>query len=879
MTLTQPPNLLAAYERRSGIHDELVDGDGNVRAEWAYLVNALELLGPSGLEERRREADRQLDHDGVTYNVHGDPTGLHTPWALDPVPLLLRSAEWHVIERGLAQRAELLDLVLADVYGRQSIIARGDLPPELIHAHAGFLRPCHGVVLPHARQLFLYAADLARDTSGELSVLSDRTQSPSGAGYALENRVVVSRVFPSVYRDAGVHRLAPFFRALRTALIDAAPKGIEDPRVVILTPGRWNESYFEHAYLATSLGYSLVEGADLTVQDGRVWLRALGGLERVDVIVRRVDGDYCDPLELRPDSQLGVPGLVDVARRGRVSIVNPIGSSVLENPGLLPFLPQLSRTLLGEDLLLPSVPTWWCGDPVARSHVITQLSSLVIKPISRRAGRSSILGWRLDRHQRDELRARIEAHPYAFVGQERMVGSSTPSLTANGLEPRSTVLRAFAVARSDEYLVMTGGLTRVAQDTDEILTTSQVGSVTKDTWVIASEPEQQTGFWLQSGPVQEATDPALSLSSRAAENLFWLGRYAERAESTIRLYRVISDRQNDLAGGTNPAGTECLQGLLAALTHVTDTYPGFVGTGAAERLERPHDELRAVLLDGSRPGSLTSTLRGLLSAADAVRDQLSTDTWPVVSNLDQELHQLEAPAADIDTAVRGVLGEIIKSLLALSGLAMESMVRDPGWQFLDAGRRVERAISLVSLLRATVVPVRGTAAESLMLESVLSAGESIITYRRRYRSQAQLETLLDLIVLDAANPRSLVYQLDRLLEDIERMPRPGGQRLQPDQRLVLDARTRVLLADTTSLSDSGSDSVRWDLDHFLAALAGLLADTSDAIDNAHFAHVSAPRPFGQPAFGPMAGARDAATSPSAPSPRPPAGAGPGGVDA
>jgi uncharacterized circularly permuted ATP-grasp superfamily protein/uncharacterized alpha-E superfamily protein len=869
--LTTSPNLAHEYHPHAGVHDELMDAEGRVRGSWSYLVSALDALGLKGLRERKGEVDRLLRQDGVTYNIHGDPAGMHTPWALDPIPMLLASSEWHDIERGIAQRAELFDLLLADVYGRRSTIARGDIPPELIYAHDGFLRPCDGIVVPHTRQLFLYAADLARDSAGNVCVLADRTQAPTGAGYAHENRLVVSRVFPSVYRDSGVHRLAPFFRALRSALVQAAPVGVDDPRVVILTPGRWNEAYFEHAHLATSLGYSLVEGADLTVRDGKVWLRALGGLEQVDVIVRRVDGAYCDPLELRADSQLGVPGLVDVARRGRVSVVNPIGSAVLENPALVPLLPALCRALLGEELILPAVDTWWCGEPAGKSHVLANIDTLVIKPINRHSHRSSIPGWRLDAEQRADLVAQIQAQPHLFVGQLRAVCSSTPTLDGDRLAPQATVLRTYAVARADEYLVMTGGLARVAENPDDLLVSSHMAGLTKDTWVIASEPELPEELWISVGPDDESRMPSMSMSSRAAENLFWLGRYAERAEGTIRLFRCISDRQNDLAGGTNPAGVDCLRGLLAAFTHVTATYPGFTGDGAEARFAMPDETLRSSLLDPRRSGSLVASLRGLLAAADAVRDQLSTDTWLVVSNLGQELVELQRPDADLNTSVRGVLAGIIKSLLALSGLATESMVRDPGWQFLDAGRRIERAQMTVGLLRATVVPVRSTAAESLMFESVLSAAESIITYRRRYRSRAQLETLLDLVVLDRTNPRSISYQLDRLIDDVDNVPRPASHRLQPDQRLVLDLRTRVQLADTGRLGDAATDNVRWDLDHFLSTLSTMLADTSDAIDRANFAHVGAPEAFGQPGLVPPT----AAGSTPPPAPASPRGTGSG----
>lgn len=848
--LTPGGSLLDGYTPPPGSGDELLDEAGQVRGAWSYLVRALDALGPAELAARRRHAERLLRNDGVTYNIHGDTTGHSTAWALDPLPLVVGSDEWAGIEAGVAQRAELLDLVLRDLYGRRTLINRGLVPPEVVFAHRGFLRPCDGTADGPAHQLVLYAADLGRDRHGDRWVLADRAQAPSGAGYALENRVVVSRVFPSVYRDAGVHRLAPFFRTLRSSLADRAPAGVEDPRVVILTPGRWNESYFEHAYLASSLGYALVEGADLTVRDGQVWLRALGGLERVDVILRRVDGWFCDPLELRPDSQLGVPGLLEAIRRGTVSVVNPIGTGVLENPGLLPFLDTACRRLLGEDLRLPSPPTWWCGDPTGRSHVLANLHRLAIKPIARRAGRTSRFGARLSVAELDDLRARIEAAPHLWVGQEPVDVSSTPTLTPDGLAAHHAVLRTYAVARDTGYQVMAGGLTRVAPDPEALVISGQAGGISKDTWVIASEPELQSGFWLHRGPGVEALDPAGTMPSRAAEHLFWMGRYAERAEQTIRLVRTIVDRRTDFAGRDDPAGDECIAVLLGALTHLTGTYPGFVpgsigdDGASADRLAHPDEELRALLTDPTRTGSLAADLAALVAAADAVRDQLSPDTWLVVSNLRHELGLLRGFAPD--EGATAALGGLLRSLLALAGLAAESMVRDPGWQFLDAGRRVERALRLLALLRASVVPVRSTAAESLMLESVLVAAESIITYRRRYRSQAQVETLLDLLLLDTTNPRSVAYQLARLSEDVEGMPRPERLRLDADQHLVLEATTHLRLADTAALSRGGGDAVRWQLDTFLADQARLLTEAADAVDTCHFAHLQAPMPVGRP---------------------------------
>jgi uncharacterized circularly permuted ATP-grasp superfamily protein/uncharacterized alpha-E superfamily protein len=853
MTISSPPDLLASYRPVPGAYDEMLTADGGIRDHWTHAGRVIDHLGLDELLARRSEACRLLDDDGVTYNVYGHddpasaPEPAAAPWGLDPVPVLLASDEWAGIELGVIQRAELLNLVLTDLYGPRQLLRRGLLPAELVLAHPGFLRQCDQIRVPGSQQLFTTAVDLARDGSGRCTVLADHTQAPSGAGYALENRVVVSRVFPSLYRDSQVHRLAPFFRMLRASLQDVAPPDADDPRIVLLSPGLWSETAFEHAYLASYLGYPLVEGTDLTVRDGRVWLRSLGRLERVDVILRRTDAWFCDPLELRPDSKLGVPGLVEAARVGGVSIVNTLGSGVLENPGLVPYLPRLAEHLLGEQLVMPSVPSWWCGDEDGRRHVLAHLDRLVIVPIARGVGPTSVFPWELSSDGRDELRRRIETEPAGWVGQETIELASAPTLTPTGLEARQTVLRAFAVARNDSYTAMPGGLTRVAGSGGiaggapapraSLRISNQAGAISKDTWVLASEPEKLSGFWLAAGPPVAAIDPEASMTSRAAENLFWLGRYAERAEAMARLVRAAHDRRNDFQRGANPAGTECLHVLLTALTRVSSTYPGFVGEGGSGRLAAPGAELFALVVDEERPGTLAHAVRHLLGAAHAVRDQLSTDTWMVVGTLDREVRDLRMSDPDHPLVVQHTLGRIMQSLLALSGLAGESMERDPGWRFMDAGRRIERGLQLAALLRATVTVERGTATDSLLLESVLIAAESIITYRRRYRSHAQLETLLDLLVMDADNPRSLAYQLDQLAVDVRLMPRLGRGPLSEPERLVLETSTALRLADTAELAAPREDSTRPGLDGFLTRILELLYRTADAIEGDRFVHL------------------------------------------
>ena len=483
-------HLFAGYSALNGSYDETFAEDGEPRPHWRKVVAAFEALGTRHLAHCWQQARRMIHENGVTYNVYDDAQGMERPWELDPLPWVIGPAEWTGLEAALAQRARLLNAVLADVYGPQRLLAEGLLPPELVFAHPGFLRPCHGLSVPNDCYLHVYAADLARAPDGHWRVLADRAQSPAGAGYALGNRQVLSSILPEALRDCQVQRLASYFAALQQTLRDVATRHRDKPRIVLLTPGPYNETYFEHAYLARYLGYTLVEGGDLTVRDQCVYLKTLAGLQPVDVILRRLDDTFCDPLELNQASLLGSAGLVQAVRAGNVAVANALGSGWLESAALMPFLPALCRRLLDEELALPSAPTWWCGDADSLACVLDHLEELVVMPMHGGAARplagkpDPALPHRLSRGERRDLAERIRARPHEYAAQRRLPPSSLPAWNGAGVQARQTVLRTYAVAARDTYEVMPGGLTRVSTSDDPPGISMQNDGSSKDTWVL-----------------------------------------------------------------------------------------------------------------------------------------------------------------------------------------------------------------------------------------------------------------------------------------------------------------------------------------------------------------------------------------------------------
>src|SRR5499426_295038 len=557
-----PQSSFARYAPKPERYDEVFEANGRPRPHWDRLTKAVARASRAELARRARTIRRAVEQDGVTYNIYADPKGTDRLWEVDLLPLVIGREEWHFLAQAVQQRARLLNAVLADLYGPYRLLAEGFLPPAIVHGHHNYLWPCRGLVPAGGKFLHLYGCDLARSPDGRWWVIADRTQGPSGAGYAVQNRLIVTPLYANLFRSLGVQRLAGFFRTLQKQLAALAPLEDEAPLIALLTPGPFNETYFEHVFLARYLGFALVEGSDLTVRDNRLYLKTLEGLKRVHVLFRRLDDEYCDPSVLRTDSALGVPGLLGAARAGNVAIANALGSGVLETPALPGFLPMICQTLFGEPLELPSIATWWCGEAPALEHAIKYLPELVIKPAFPSMKLEPTFGHELDSAGREAMIERMCATPHAFVAQEwvRLSQAPTWSRESERFESRVVGLRLYAVATDTGYDVMPGGLARVSPETGTEVISMQRGGSSKDIWVLDGAATVYESLLQPRLTARDIVHAGFYSPSRAVENLFWMGRYAERVESVSRLMRATARRLFE-SDPSNAAGFSALAAL------------------------------------------------------------------------------------------------------------------------------------------------------------------------------------------------------------------------------------------------------------------------------------------------------------------------------
>jgi uncharacterized circularly permuted ATP-grasp superfamily protein/uncharacterized alpha-E superfamily protein len=844
-TSGQPPGSPARagnYRVVAGHWDEAIDAAGAIRPAWRELFADSEAQSPEMAQHRHDLCRRLLNEFGVTYNLPGGSKAETRPWQLDSWPLLISVDDWNTLSRGVAQRAALLNRILADVYGPRHLLETGDLPPEIVLANSSFLRAATHMAPPHHSYLTLYSVDVARSPSGRWWVVGDRTDTPAGMSYALENRIVTSRVYPDLIHDLKVQRLARFFSGLRDRLVQLAPAHRGEPRIVILTPGPFHATHFEQVYLARYLGFSLVEGEDLTVRDRAVYLKTLSGLVPVDVILRCVRSDFCDPLELRDDSLLGVAGLLQAARAGNVVLANAIGAGVVETPALLPFLPSLCKRLLGQELLLPPVATWWCGQPSALETVLSGLDRLVVK---RAMPGPDAAAFMPGQHDRDELREMILASPHRFVGQEHVRLSTAPTWQAGRLAPRHVMLRLYAAATGDgEYAVMPGALARASSSPDSILMSSEAGGGSKDTWVLGDSPPDTTTL-LPTGRSSALSREGFILPSRLADNLFWLGRYMERIEFGCRLARSVLHRLTD----------ESQQGPLGGLAFLLSTLAEHGRLPAAESPDEPlpvanleaaefETALRLAVFDRENTRSLVADIERVDRISTAVRDRLSHDAWRIVRAL-QDSFPPELAAADATCEDQlAALDDVLLLLLSFSGQTMDGMTRDNGWRFLELGRRLERAADLCDLVFHAMVEPGSD--ERVRLPALLEIANSAMTYRSRYVFGPDPAPVLDLLLADEGNPRSVAFQLSALYQHVRSLRVEHNAARGTEQRIVQGVFSRIRLIDVDALAVLKRGSRRVRLAVLLRRIRQAMEDLSRTLTRAYLTHAQSVRPLGGP---------------------------------
>ncbi|WP_286177927.1 circularly permuted type 2 ATP-grasp protein [Rhodopirellula sp. JC639] len=814
---------------------ERCDAEGAVRPHWALVSEEINTLGREALQDRSAAIERFCRENGVTFHAAETPEETNRPWQLSVVPFVIGAGEWSELSTALAGRTRLLETVLADLLGPQRLIREGVVPGELLWANPSFNRTYHNLETPQ-QHLHVTATDLARDANGVWHVTGDRTRAPSGLGYLLENRIITSRVMPSLIRHSNTLRLASFFESLKEHLYSLASSHRDNPRVVLLTPPSGSYREFEDNYLARYLGLNLVQGSDLAVRNGELNLKTLGGLQPIQVLWRHVSDRRCDPLELDPTTREGVTGLLRCVRRRSVAVVNAIGSVLVQTPALLPYLDAAHRFFFGDELKLTSAKTYWCGDPDHRAYVMQHLNSLNFRNAFAVSGGSAIVLSELSQNDRDAFLRRLNAKPSDYVAQQRLQFSKTPVWTGNQIEPQKATLRSFQLQTPGGVTVLPGALARVGHDQLELTRSPVSGQMTQDCWVTSDTPVDETKTLLpDSETVIKLRRGGDELPSRVAEHLYWLGRYAERAEAISRVMRTTLAR---IAGEEHWDTLAEVQRLVRTLASMGQIEASFAIEPFVANLPHVEQTLPASVLDRDQPRGLIRTLESVMHNTIAVRGRLSSEAYRIVHRATAELtNSITASGANsigIGEAIERV-DRLIVDLLALAGLTSESLVRTHAWQFLELGRRIERAEHLCELLVTTLCPATDNGKS--ICEAVLEVSDSIVTYRSRYKNLVRLAPVIDLLVTDETNPRSLRFQLDHIASLIEKLPSVEGPvGLDAIKRLVLDLQYRITTADPIQLSDTGDDGTLAQLQALLQQVAEDLPRLAEGINARYLIH-------------------------------------------
>ena len=813
--------------------DEMFDKNCNVKPHWKEIYDNLERVGIKQLEQKQIEIDWRLEENGVTYNIYNDPEGTNRRWNLDPIPFVLENEEWEEIPKGLKQRAKLLNLIFKDLYTEQKLIKEGIIPAEIIFGHKGFIPEVFNFENTDYYTMKYYAADISRGPNGKFWVISDKTQSPSGLGYAIENRLTMNSILNDLYPKVEILKIARFIEDFKIMLKNNSSKNNENPLITLLTPGPHNETYFEHSYLSSFLNLTLVQGEDLLEKNNQLWLKSLSGLKRVDAMIRRVDSAYCDPLELRSDSQLGVAGLVNVIRKNNISMINPIGVGILENIGLNPFMKNIAKFLLNEELILPQIATWWCGQKEELDFVIKNIKTLMIKKINRTDGIEIHIGNNLDEQELSDLIKKIQRNPNYYVGQEIIDFSTVPSFNKGKIEPRNAVIRAFAYLDKNEFKVMPSGLVRVSASKDSLVVSNQKGGTSKDLWILGKN-EEFTGNNVFKN--REVIDSRLeNISTKRAENLFWLGRYLNRAITVARMIRFnLKSMLNINRYDDNTNAKKATKILNTSLTHLTMTYPGFL----TENDIKPIVEIIDLIQNSNRAGTLSFSLHMLGSINTNVKNLLTMEAWRIFEKMQKEWLSYGKQQIITNREHISELDKLLIYLMAYKELIDESIFKEQGLILYDIGCKIEISQLLISKLRSLLTNKLDMLLEYDVLDSLLNSYESYNSYRAYYKSSLEISNVLEFLLFNTKYPKSLIYIIEELLSDLNDLPNNiKNSHLSSFEEPIFKCYSMLKLSNAKRLLDIKEDEFIYkELDEFLAQISDNLAQTSEELTKTYFSH-------------------------------------------
>ncbi|CAA6809223.1 MAG: Protein containing domains DUF404, DUF407, DUF403 [uncultured Sulfurovum sp.] len=815
--------------------DEVYDSKKNIREYWKNIINDIEHAGIELLDKKRAEIDWQIQDNGVTYNVYDEKDKSSSrSWNLDPIPFVIEENEWEQTKKGLQQRAKLFNLILKDLYSEQRLIKDNIIPAEVIFSHKGFSTEVFDMGLKDDFNLYFYATDIARGPDGKMWVISDKAQAPSGLGYAIENRLTMNVVSNDLYPNITKKKLTSFLRDYKDLLIKLT--GGDISTATLLTPGPHNETYFEHAYLSAYLGVNMVQGVDLLTKNGSLWLKNLKGLTKINTLIRRVDDRFCDPLELRSDSYLGVAGIVDVMRENNVNMINPIGSAILENIGLNPFMEKISEYFLNEELILPQIATWWCGQKKALNYVLNHLDELIIKKIDRTDKIVIYFVKKLSEKERKDLITRLEKNPHQYVAQEEVGFSTVPYFENKNVEPRNAVIRTFSLKKDDGYSVMNGGLVRISSSKDNLMVSSKSGGISKDLWILGEDAiEVDSASMLKDDRYIETSIE--KISTQKAENLFWLGRYLARSIATTRLILNVNKKITNFNRYEENTSKKSQIIFQKALTHMTMTYPGFIDDENKEKLNRfPMDEIVSVIKDTERIGSLSSTVAMLSHANVNVKDLLTLESWKLTDKIQKEWNAFSSKKGESTLVMANKLEDFLIYFMAYKELVNESIFREQGLIIYEIGYSIENALLLIAKARQMLCHKLDKSVGHDVLEGMLNSMESFNAYRAHYKSSLTLKNVVEFLIFNPQFPKSIMYIVEDLLKEFKMLPK-ATYTLTSYEKIMDEAHKMLESTDLdTLIMIKEEEGVYMELDTLLSQLSDLFLKCSNAFSNTYFSH-------------------------------------------